>query len=177
MNEGMEALAAAASGFEAALESAGIAFGFGIVLASSIDRSIGQTDHHAPDGPEHAGGSGSANTALIFAQSDIQAMVESAFHDPIATLEGEHPQGLELFQGEAAHQINDLPAPLPFLGPWVLAFDPALQASDQPGSWKNNLRRAHFQTFQASDLQTAAVTFPPEHLGLGGGPRGKNAVR
>ncbi len=42
MNERMESLATAASGFEAALKSAGVAFGLGILLSRAIDRGVGK---------------------------------------------------------------------------------------------------------------------------------------
>jgi len=45
----MEAFASAASGLEAALEGAGVAFGLGVLLAGSIDCGIGQADYHAPN--------------------------------------------------------------------------------------------------------------------------------
>lgn len=177
VNESPEAFASTSCGFESALESAGIAFGLGIFLSGSINRGIGQTDDHAPNRAEHARGFGSANSALILAEGDIQTMVESAFHDPVAALEREHPLRLELCQGQAADQINDFPAPLLFLGLRVLALDPGLQSSDQAGSGKDDLGGSHFQAFQGSDLQTAAIAFPLQRLGLGRGPRGKNAVR
>jgi hypothetical protein len=176
VNERAEAFAPASGGFEAALECAGVAFGLGIFLSRSIDRGIGQADHHAPNRSQHAGGFGRANSALILAQSDVQTMVESAFHNPVAALEREHSFGLELFQRETADQINDFPGPLLFLGLRVLALDPGLQSSDQASSRKDHLGGSDFQAFQASDLQTAAVAFPLEDLGLGCGPRGKKAV-
>lgn len=166
----------ATSRFEAALESAGIGFGLGIFLTGSIDCGIGQADHHAANGAKDAGGFGSAHSALILAKGDIQTMVESAFHGPIAALEREHPFGLELLQSQAAHQINDFPTPFLFLGLRILALNPSLQSRRQAGSRKDHLCRSDFQAFQASDLQAAAVAFPLEHLGLGGRPRGKNSV-
>ena len=87
MNERAEAFASAASGFEAALESASVAFGLGGFHSSSIDRGIGQADHHAPNRTQQPGGLGRANSALILAQRDVQTMVESAFHDPVVALE------------------------------------------------------------------------------------------
>src|SRR5689334_15013080 len=122
-NQSPEAFASASSRFEAALESASVGFGLGVFLSGSIDRGIGQADHHAPNRSQDAGGFGRADSALIFAQRDVQTMVESAFHNPVAPLEGEHSFGLELFQGEAADQINDFPGPLLFLGLRVLALD------------------------------------------------------
>jgi len=176
VNERAEAFASASSRFEAALEGAGVAFGLWVFLSSAIDRGIGQADHHAPNRSQDAGGFGRANSALILAQSDVQTMVESAFHNPVAALEGEHSFGLELFQREAADQINDFPGPLLFLGLRVLALDPGLQSSDQASTRKDHPGGSNFQAFQASDLQAAAVAFPLQHLGLGCGPRGKNSV-
>ena len=176
MNECLEAFASAAGGLEAALESPGGAFRFGVFLFGAIDGGIGQADHHAPNRPEHARAVGMAHSALILAQGDVQAVVEPAFHSPVAALEGEHPLGLELFEGEAAEQINDLARPLLFLGLRVLAFDPGLQASGQARSWKADLSGRDFQAFQGADLQTAAVALPFEGLGFGRGLRGKNAV-
>ncbi len=130
MNERVEAFASAASRFEAALKSARVAFGLGVFLSSSIDRGIGQADYHAPNRSQDAGRFGRAHPALILAQRDVQTMVESAFHNPVAALEREHSLGLELFQREAADQIDDFPGPLLFLGLRVLAFDPGFQSSD-----------------------------------------------
>ena len=87
MNERAEAFGSASSRSEAALESAGVAFGFGVFLSSSINRGIGQADHHAPNRTQQPGGLGRANSALILAQRDVQTMVESAFHDPVVALE------------------------------------------------------------------------------------------
>ena len=71
MNERAEAFASAAGGFEAALECAGVAFGLGVFLSRSIDRGIGEADHHAPNRSQQAGGFGRAHSALILAQRDV----------------------------------------------------------------------------------------------------------
>ncbi len=177
VNKRVEAFASASGGFKAALKSPSVAFGLRVFLSGSVHGGIGQADHHAPDGPQHARGFGSANSALILAQSDVQTMVEPAFDGPVATLEQEHSLGLELLQGQTAHQIDDLSAPSLFLGLRVLTFDASLQSSDQPGSRKEHPCRSYFQAFQASDLQAAAIVFALDHFGLGRGPRGKNSVR
>jgi len=144
VNKRAEALASASSRFEAALEGAGVAFGLGVFLSNSIDGSIGQADHHAPNRSQDAGGFGCANSALILAQSDVQTMVESAFHDPVAALERGHSFGLELFQGQATDQINDFPGPLLFLDLRILALDPGLQSSSQASSRKDHLGGSDF---------------------------------
>jgi len=40
----------------------------------------------------------SAHSALIFSESDVQAMMESTLHYPVAAFESEHAAGLEFFQ-------------------------------------------------------------------------------
>jgi len=46
----MESFASAMSGFEPALKSSGVAFGFGIVLSRAIDRSVGKAADDASNG-------------------------------------------------------------------------------------------------------------------------------
>jgi hypothetical protein len=67
----MEAFASTSGRFEAALEAGGVALGLWVFLSASIDSGIGQADHHAANGPEHARRFGSANSALILAQTDV----------------------------------------------------------------------------------------------------------
>jgi len=71
VDECMEAFASTSGRFEAALEAGGVALGLWVFLSASIDSGIGQADHHAANGPEHARRFGSANSALILAQTDV----------------------------------------------------------------------------------------------------------
>ena len=164
-------------GFEAVLEGAGVVFGFGVLLAGSVDRGIGQADDHAPNRAEDPRRFGCANPAGVFPQGDFQAVVESTLHDPIAPFEPEQSLGLEFRQGQAAHQIHHLARPLLLPGLSVLAFDPGLQLGDQAGPGELDLAGRHFQTLQKANLQAAVVTLPFERTGLGRRPRGKNPVR
>lgn len=95
----MQSLPTAASRAETLLKAIGVAFGFGIFLALAIDGGVSQAEDDSPNRPQDARRSGSAHPALVFPQGDIQTMVQAAFHDPVASLDREHPLGLELFEG------------------------------------------------------------------------------
>lgn len=159
----MEAFASAAGGFEAALKSACVAFGLGIVPAGPIDRRVGQADHNASNRSQNARCFGGAHPALILPQRDIQTMMQAAFHDPIPSFEREHSLSLELFEGETAHQIYDFAAPFLLFTFALLALDPRLQSSHQPSSGKIDLAGGDFQAFQAANFQPAAVVLPLHH--------------
>ena len=169
-NQRVESFTATAGCAEGILKGAGVALGLGIFLSRSIDRRVGQADHHASNRPQNPCWSGSPDPALIFSQGDIQAMVQPAFDHPIGSLEREHPLGLELLQSQAADQVNGFPAPFAF------ALDPCLQSSGQPSSRKAGLARRHFQALQKANFQASAVVLPFQDPGLGCGLRGKNSV-
>ena len=86
-NQRVETFSSASRRFEATLECAGGAFGLGVFLSRTIDRSVGQADHHTPYRSQYSRGLGCPNPALILAQSDVQTMVEAAFDDPVSPLE------------------------------------------------------------------------------------------
>ena len=119
-NQSAQALTATSSRTEAFLKTTGVTLGLGVLLSLPVDRSVSQAHDHAAKGAQKPSRSGSAHPALIFPQRHIQAMVQSTFNHPIASLEAEHPPGLKLFQSEAADQINHFTAPLAF------ALDPRL---------------------------------------------------
>jgi len=141
----------------------------GVLFSSSIDCGVGQADHHAPDTPQDARCARRAHSALIFAQGNIQAMMQAAFNDPIASLDGEHPLGLEFFQSETAQQMDHFTAPV------TLPFNSRFQARCQASSGKAHLARSDFQAVQKSDFQPATVVLPLEYPRLGRRLRGKNS--
>lgn len=117
-----------AGGSEAVLETAGVTLGLGIFLARLIHRRVGQAHDHAPNCSQHSRCFGGAHSALILLQRDVQAMVQSAFNDPVTALEGKHSLGLQLLECETAQQINDLSAPFALTLAPVPALDPCLQS-------------------------------------------------
>jgi hypothetical protein len=119
-NQSAQALAATPSRTEALLKTAGVALGLRGFLSLPIDRGVSQADHHASNRAQDSRRSWSAHSALIFPQRHIQAMVQPAFDHPIASLDAEHPPGLDCFQSKAAHQKNHFTAPL------AVPFDPRL---------------------------------------------------
>ena len=119
-NQSAQALTATSSRTEAFLKTTGVALGLGGLLSLPVDRGVSQAHDHASNGAQKPSRSWSAHSTLIFPQRHIQAMVQSTFDYPIASLEAEHPPGLELFQSKATHQINHFTAPL------ALAPDPRL---------------------------------------------------
>lgn len=166
----MEPFATAPSGSEAFLEGGGVALGLGIFLARLIHCGVGQAHHHPSDRSQGPRRVGSAHSALIFMESDVQTMVQSAFNDPVAALESEHPLGLQLVEGQTAQKINHLAVP------FVITLDPALQAGGQPGSRKPRLTGRDLQALQEANLQPAPVVLPLHHAGSRRGDRGEKPV-
>src|SRR3954470_7143841 len=132
-NQSAQALTPTSSRTEAFLKGAGVALGLGLFLSLPVDRYVSHTDHHPSNRPQDPRWSRSAHSALVFPQRNIQAMVQAAFDNPIASFDGLHPLGLEFFQSKAAHHENH------FTGPFTLALDARLQPSCQPGSRKARL--------------------------------------
>jgi len=119
-NQSAQALTATSSRTEAFLKTPGVALGLGRLLSLPVDRGVSQAHDHASNGAQKSSRFWSAHSALIFPQRHIQAMVQSTFNHPIASLEAEYPPGLELFRSKAADQINYFSAPL------ALALNPRL---------------------------------------------------
>lgn len=166
----MEALATTTGGEESLPIGFGVGFGFGATLAHLIDRRIGQAEQDASDGAKHARGVGMTHAAEVFLHRDVQAVVKAAFDDPVAALELEHAQGLELIQGEAAHQVNDLLTPL------ALTANAGVQARDQTSARKSHLAGGDFNEFQQPDFRAASVLLLDAGLGLRRGWWGKKPV-
>jgi len=116
------------------------------------------------------GGFGITHPTVIFGQSDVQGMVQTAFDSPIAALELEQARRIQFLQGETADQIND------FSG--FLALTP--NSSAEPGngldSGKAHLGWASLPTVQHPNLASPAIVLPRHRMGSDRGPRGKNAV-
>ena len=107
---------------------------------------------------------------MVFAQGHIQRVMQAALDDPIATLEFEEACRIELFEGEAADEIND------FGGLLTLAPNPASEPRDGLDSRKAHPLRADFLAIQHSNLVSSPVVLPAHRVGARSGLRGKNAV-
>src|SRR5208337_1073066 len=130
-----------------------------------------ETDHHSAKQAQGKSRLGVTHPTTIFAQSDVQGVMQAALDDPIATLELEKVCRIQLLQGEAADEIND------FGGLLTLAPDSSAESGDGLGSGKAHLRRGRFLAIQHSDFVSPPVVLPDQSMGARGGWRGKNAVR
>lgn len=138
-NEGVKPLASAAGGEEALAEGLGIGLGLGPTLASLIDGGVRETDDQAADHAEDPRRVRITDPTAVLAQSDIQAVVEAAFDDPVPALERQHALGLQFPQATTADQEHPLGVPVP------VAMRPALQARRHPRSGEAHLGRRHLQ--------------------------------
>lgn len=120
-NQRVQALATTPSREIALPEAFGVEFGFGVALAGSIHGGIGQTQHDPPDHAQDQCRMGGPDAAEVLLQAHVQAVVQPAFNDPILAFELEQAPGLQLFQAEAANEIDDFPRPV------AMAFDAGLQ--------------------------------------------------
>ena len=142
-----------------------------IDFAAFLQPDLCETDRHPAEHAQRKGRLGVVDPAVIFTQRDVQGVMQAALDDPVAPLEFEKAGRIQLFQGEAADEIND------FGGLFTLAPDPAPQPGDALNSGKAHLRRAGIPAVQHPDLASAPVALSGHGVGVRGGLRGKNAVR
>lgn len=140
-------------------------------LTALIDPDLGKADDDATKETQCVGGVSLANSTVIFAQCDIQGMMQAAFDYPIAALEFEEACRIEFFQSETANEINDLGGLLP------LTPNPASEPRDGLDSWKAHPLRGDILAIQHSDLVTSPIVLPAQSVGARRGWRGKKAVR
>jgi hypothetical protein len=91
----------------------------------------------------------------------------SALDDPVASLEFEKADGVQLFQGEAADELNDF-------GRLVTpASDLPPQPADGLNSGKAHLLWADILANDHPDFESSPVVLPGHGVGVRGGLRGK----
>ena len=81
------------------MEPAGRSTAARLDLTAFIDPDLCKADDHPTKKTEGVGGVAMTNPAVIFAQSDIQSVVQAALDYPIAALEFEEACRIELFGG------------------------------------------------------------------------------
>ncbi len=79
------------------------------VLARLVHRGIGQAQHDPPEHAQHQGRVGGSHPVEV--HGDVQAVMESAFNDPVAPFELEHSPDLQLLQRQAAEQEHHFSSP------------------------------------------------------------------
>ena len=166
----MQACRAANPVEEAFLELAGGDAAARLGFAALINPGLCETDHNPAKQTQRKSRLGVTNPAMVFAQGHVQSVMEAALDDPIATFEFEKASGVQLFQREAADEINDFGSFLTF------APDPPPQPGDGLDSRKAHLLRGDFQAIQHPDFVSSPIVLPAHGVGARSGPRGKNAV-
>jgi len=156
---------------EAFLELAGGGPAAGIDFTAFLQPDLCETDHYPAEQAQGKGRLRVVDPAVIFAQGHIQGVMQATFDHPVAPLEFEKADGVQLFQGEAADEIID------FGGLFTLAPDPAPQFGDGLNARKTHLLGAGILAIDHPDFVSPPVVLPGHGVGLRGGRRGKNAVR
>lgn len=119
-NQRVQTVAPTARREIALAKSLGVEFGFRISFASLVHRRVGQTEHDPPDRAQDPRGVGRPYPAQVFLQAHVQAVVQAAFNHPVPAFELEQAPRLQLFQAQAADQMDHLARPL------AVALDPGL---------------------------------------------------
>jgi len=153
------------------LELAGGGTAARIDFAAFLQPGLCETDRYPAEHAQCKGRLGVVDPAVILPQRDVQSVMQAALDDPVAPLEFEKAGRIQLFQGEAADEIND------FGGLFTLAPDPASQPGDALNSRKAHLLRAGIPAIQHPDFASAPVALSGHDVSMRGGSRGKNAVR
>src|ERR1035441_9372231 len=118
---------------EAFLELAGSGSAARVEFTTFLQPDLCETDHD-PAGPaQRKGRPGGVGPAAIFTQRHVQSVMQAALDDPIAPLEFEKVDGVQLFKGETADEISD------FGGLFTVAPDPAPQPGNGLNSGKAHL--------------------------------------
>jgi len=143
----------------------------GIDFAALLQPNLCETDHHAAEQAQRKSGLGVADPAVVFAQGDVQSMMQAALDDPIAAFEFEKVGRIQLFEGETADRINDFGA-LPTLVP-----DPPAEPGDGLISGKAHRLRGRLLAIQYSNRMLSSVVLRAQGVGAPGGPRGIPASR
>ena len=143
----------------------------GLAFAARVYPDLCETDDHAAKEAQGESGLGVADPTVVLAQGHVQRVMQAAFDDPVATLEFEKACRVQLFEGQAAKQVNDLGGLLP------LAPDPTTQPRDGLHPGKAHLLRSDFLTIQHADFVSAPVVLPTQDVRARRGLRGKKAVR
>src|ERR1017187_8433988 len=118
-DEREQAILTAVAVQEAFLELAGGGPAAGIDFTAFPQPDLCETDHDPAEQAQRKGRPGVVDPAAIFTQRHVQSVMQAALDDPIAPLEFEKADGIQLFQGETADEISD------FGGLFTLAPDPA----------------------------------------------------
>ena len=132
--------------------------------------SLGEADHNPAKQAQGKSRFGVAHTAAVFAEGNVQSMVQAAFDGPIASLEFEQASRIQLFQREAGDEINN------FSSFFALAADAPTEPGDALNSGKAHLLGRSRLAIQHPDFASPAVVLPRQGMGLRRGLRGKNAV-
>ena len=132
--------------------------------------SLREANYYPAKQAQGKGRLGIADPTVIFAQGYVQSVVQAAFDDPIAPFESEQASGIQLFQGEAADEINQFSA---FL---ALAPNPPPEPGNGLNPGEAHLLGRNFPAIQHSDFASTPVVLPRHRVGLRRGLRGKNAA-
>ena len=159
----MQTLRAAVAVEETFLELAGGGPAAGINFTAFLQPDLGEADHHPAQQAQRKGRLGVAHPAVILAQGYIQGMVQAALDDPIAPLEFEKARRIQLFERQAADEIND------FGGLFTLAPNPAPQLGDALNSGKAHLLWAGLPAIQHPDFVPPPVVLAGHGVGARGG--------
>ena len=163
-------MGAAVAPQEAFLELAGGRAATRVQFTALLQPGLCETDDYPAKQAQGKGRFGIADAAVILAQGDVQSVVQAAFDGPITALEFEQARRIQLVQGEAADEINELSA---FL---ALAPNPPPEPGNGLNPGEAHLLRRGFPAIQHPDFASAPVVLPRQGVGARRGRRGKNAV-
>ena len=103
----------------------------------------------------------------MFTQRHVQGVMQAARDDPVALLEFEKANGIQVLQGEAADEINDV------RGLATFAPNPTPQPREGLNPGKAHLLWAGIPAIDHPDFVSPPVVLPNHGVGVRGGLRGR----
>ena len=143
----------------------------GLIFRAYFQPSLREAHGYPTEQAQGKGRRRVADPGVIFAQRDIERVVETTFDNPVASLELEKVGRAQFLQRQTADERNDLG------GLFAVAPNPPPQPGKGLDAREARLGRGGLAAIQDADFMPSPAGLPTQGVGARGRSRGKNAVQ